>query len=167
MWDHCSFLLGPGVHKVLFVSSKSLFLVLCKFWWVYCRVNGDLLQESLCHTHVYCIQSPCSFSSPLLTHISEGDTQTQFWLSLCGVFGSWYTQGLFEPSECLWLVWSLILNVIFPLLPSCCGFSFALGRKVSVFGEIQYSPVDGCSSVSCNFGVLTEEDERTSFYSAI
>ena len=25
LWDHCSFLLGPGVHKVLFVPSKSLF----------------------------------------------------------------------------------------------------------------------------------------------
>ena len=26
LWGHCSFLLGPGVHKVLFVPSKSLFL---------------------------------------------------------------------------------------------------------------------------------------------
>ena len=25
LWDHCSFLLGPGEHKVLFVPSKSLF----------------------------------------------------------------------------------------------------------------------------------------------
>ena len=25
LWDHCSFLLGPGVHKVLFVPSKSVF----------------------------------------------------------------------------------------------------------------------------------------------
>ena len=24
LWGHCSFLLGPGVHKVLFVPSKSL-----------------------------------------------------------------------------------------------------------------------------------------------
>ena len=24
-WGHCSFLLGPGAHKVLFVPSKSLF----------------------------------------------------------------------------------------------------------------------------------------------
>ena len=27
--DHCSFLLGPGVHKVLFVPSKSLFPQSC------------------------------------------------------------------------------------------------------------------------------------------
>ena len=25
LWGHCSFLLGPGVHKVLFAPSKSLF----------------------------------------------------------------------------------------------------------------------------------------------
>ena len=25
LWSHCSFLLGPGAHKVLFVPSKSLF----------------------------------------------------------------------------------------------------------------------------------------------
>ena len=35
------------------------------------------------------------------------------------------------------------------------------------FGGIQHSPVDGCSAASCNFGVLTGEDERTSFYSVI
>ena len=32
LWGHCSFLLGPGVHKVLFVPFKSLiFPVLNKF----------------------------------------------------------------------------------------------------------------------------------------
>ena len=25
LWGHCSFLLGPGAHKVLFVPSKNLF----------------------------------------------------------------------------------------------------------------------------------------------
>ena len=25
LWGHCSFLLGPGVHRLLFVPSKSLF----------------------------------------------------------------------------------------------------------------------------------------------
>ena len=41
---------------------------------------------------------------------------------------------------------------------------FPLDVGVSILGEIQHSPVNGCSAVSCNFGVL-EEDERTSFYS--
>ena len=113
------------------------------------------------------MQSPCPCSSPLLTHTSAGDTQTQFWLSLCGVSGSWCTQGLFESSKSLWRVWGLIINAIFPLLPSCWGFSFALGHGASFFDGIQHSPVDSCSAVSCNFGVLTGEDEHTSFYSAM
>ena len=71
--------------------------VLCKFWWLYGGVNGDLRKEGLWHTQVYCTQSPCPCSSPLMTQASTGDTQTQFWLSLCRVSGSWCTQGLFEP----------------------------------------------------------------------
>ena len=68
-------------------------------------VNGDLLQEGLCHKlddQGSCTQSPCPCGGPLLTHRpSTGDTHTQFWLSLCGVSGSWCTQGLFEPSAFL------------------------------------------------------------------
>ena len=95
---------------------------------------------------------PCS--RPLLTRTSTGDTQTQFWLSLCGVIGSCCAQSLFEPSECLWRVWGLILNAISPLLPSWWGFSFALGQGVSFFFcWIQHFPVIGCSAASCNFGV--------------
>ena len=74
---------------------------------------------------------------------------------------------LFEPSERLWWVWGLILNVILSLLPSCLGFSLALGLGVSFYGGIQHSPVDDCSEVGCNFAVLTGEDECISFYSAI
>ena len=59
----------------------------------------------------------CLCRNLLFTHISAGDTQTQLWLSLCGVSGSWCVQGLFEPSEHLWCVWGLILNVILSLLP--------------------------------------------------
>ena len=44
---------------------------------------------------------------------------------------------------------------------------FALGHRVSFFGGIQYSPVNGCSAASCNFRVPAGEDERMSFYSAI
>ena len=40
---------------------------------------------------------------------------------------------LFKLSECLWLVWGLVLNVILPLLPSFWGFSFALGCGISFF----------------------------------
>ena len=63
--------------------QESVFPVLCEFWWFYSGVNGNLLQGALCHTQICCTQSPCS--RPLLTHTSTGETQTQFWLSLCGL----------------------------------------------------------------------------------
>ena len=47
--------------------------------------------------------------------------------------------------------------MISPLLPSWWGFSFVLGRGLSFLSGIQLSPVDGCSAVSFNFGVITGE----------
>ena len=78
------------VHVISLVSFLSVVLIqgsvcalqesvsplLCKFWWLYGGVNGDLLQEGVCHTQVCCTQGPCPCSRPLLTHISAGDTQT-------------------------------------------------------------------------------------------
>ena len=67
LWGHCSFLLGPGAQGSVCVLRESVSPVLCKFWWLYGGINGDLLQEGLCHTQVYCTQSPCPCSCPLLT----------------------------------------------------------------------------------------------------
>ena len=64
---------------------------------------------------------------------------------------------LFEPPSVSGRSGVLILNVLSPFLPFYWGFSFALGRGVSFFGEIQHSPVDSCSAASCNFGVLAGE----------
>ena len=100
---------------------ESVSPVLCKFWWLCGGVNGDLLQEGLCHIQVYCTQSPC----PLLRR-HPNTVLPQFlwglWVLVCTC--------MFEPSEHLWWVWGLILNVLLPLLPSCWGFS-ALGCRVS------------------------------------
>ena len=101
------------------------------FWQLCGGVNGDLLQEGICHTQVCCPQSPSLLHCPLLACTSTGDTQTQFCLSLCGVPGSGCMQDLFEPSEYFWRVRDSILNVISSLLPSCWGFSFARGPEVS------------------------------------
>ena len=87
------------VNMFLLCPPRDYFPVLCKVWQLYGGINGDLLQEGLHHTQVCCTQSLCPFSSPLLTHTSTGDAQTEFCLSLCGVPGSWCMQGLFEPSE--------------------------------------------------------------------
>ena len=119
-----SLLLSPGSWCTRFCLclQESVFPVLCKFWWLYGVVNGDLLQEGLWHTQIYCTQSPCPCGRSLLTCTFAGDTSTlmapslwDLWVLVC------------KPSEYLWQVWGLILNVILPLLPSCWGFSFALG----------------------------------------
>ena len=65
----------------------------------------------------------------------HSNTQREVWLSLCGVYGSWCLQGLFEPSEHLWWIRGLIINAISPLLSSFWGFSFALGHGVSFLVE--------------------------------
>ena len=154
---------------MLFVPSKSLFPYSCaSSGWLYGRVHGNLLQEGLCHTQVCCTQSPYPSCRPLLTRASTGDTQTLKGRSGSVSLGSpGAHKVLFEPSAHLWWVGGLILNMILPLLSSCWGLSSALGCEVSPFGGIQHSPVDGCSAASCNPGVLTREDEHTSFYSTI
>ena len=76
LWGHCSFLLGLGAHKVLCVPFSSVSPVPCKSWWLYGGVNGDLLQECLCHSQVCCTQSPCPCSRPLVTCTFAGDTHT-------------------------------------------------------------------------------------------
>ena len=95
-----SLLLSPGSWCTMFClcPPSTYFPVLCKFWQLYGGVNGDLLQEGLCHTQVCCTQSPCPCGSPLLTLTPTEDAQAQFCLSLCGVPGSWCKQDLFEPS---------------------------------------------------------------------
>ena len=136
--EHSQACLGQSLVGSLLLSLESwhtrfclcpprvCFQVLCEFWHLYGGDNGDLLQEGLCHNQVCCAQSPRPHGSPLLTHTSIEDAQTNFFLSLCGVSGSQCAQVLFDPSECLWWVRGLILNAISPLLPPCWGFSFAL-----------------------------------------
>ena len=94
-----SLLFSPGflMHKVLLCPPRVYFPVLCKFWQLYGVVNGDLLQEGLCHTQVCCTQSLCPCSRPLPTCTFTGDIRILFILSLCGLPGSWCTQCLSEP----------------------------------------------------------------------
>ena len=50
-----SLLLSPGSwcsQVSVCALQVSVSPVLCKFWWLYGGVNGDLLQEGLCHTQV-------------------------------------------------------------------------------------------------------------------
>ena len=135
-------------------------------WWLHGRSYGDLLQEDLHHTP--CLPDLLQIEplSPRQATASTGDAQTLKGRSgsvSVGSLGPGAHKPLFVPSECIWRVWSLILNEIFlPLL--LWAFSFALGHGVSFSGGIQHSPIDGCSAGNHNFGVLTGENEHMSFY---
>ena len=66
--------------------------VLCKFWGLYGGVNGNLLQEGLCHLQVIAPRSPAPAAShccpqETLKHTKAGLTQS-LWLSLdvCPLF---------------------------------------------------------------------------------
>ena len=105
LWGHCFFLLGPGVHKILFVPSKSLFPQSCVSSGgsvVGLVVTSSKRAYAIPRSAAPRAPSPCS--RPLLTCTFAGDTQTQFWLSLCGVSGSWCTKAWFESSEHFWWV---------------------------------------------------------------
>ena len=160
LWGHCSFLLGPGAHKVLFVPSKSLFPQSC-------GSSGGSMVRLMVTSSKRAYAAPRA-PAPAAVHCwpipAFQNTERQVQLGLCVV--SWCTQGFVWALQASLVVWGLILNVISPLLPSCWGFSFALRRGVSFFSGIQHSPVHGCSATSFNFGVLVE-DECMSFYSAI
>ena len=166
----------PQVGKSV-VSPKTFLTVWEFLWYNVLQFVGHLLGSSL--VGLTSTSSKRAYATGCMTQVAAPrvrapaadwcwpvppqETRTQGRLSLCGVSGSWCTQVWFEPSKCLWQVWVLILNGISPLLPSCWGFSFALADGVSFSGGIQHPLVDGCSAESCNFGVLTGEDECTSF----
>ena len=146
----CSFLPDPGTHKVLFVPSKSLFSQSSVSSGS--SMVGLMAISSKRACLCYCTLSPHPCGRPLLTCPSAGNTQTQFWLSLCGVSGSWCPQG---SSEHLWWVWGLILNMISPLLPFCWVFPIALGCGASFFHGIQHFPINGCSAAA-DFRVIVK-----------
>ena len=69
-----SLLLSPGswcTQGFVCTLQESVSPVLWKFWQLCGGVNGDLLQEGLCHTRVCCTQIPCPCGSPLLTCTSS------------------------------------------------------------------------------------------------
>ena len=165
-----SLILYPGSWCTRFClcPPRIYFPVLGKFWQLYGGVNGDLLQEGLCHTQVCCTQSPCTNGSPLLTCTSIGDAEAQFCLSLCGVPGSWCAQGLCELSEPLWQEWGLILNANFPLyhfseaspLPLDIGYLLSAGHRSSAMQLLLVAP----SSQKWNHPAQLTEAKHTTFH---
>ena len=115
---------GSWCAQGLFVPPKSLFPQSCVS-----SGRVGLMVTSSKRAYVIPRSATPRVHAPVAGHcrpVPLQETLKHFWLSLCGVSGSWCTQGLFEPSEHLWWVRGLILNVISPLLPCRWSFSFAL-----------------------------------------
>ena len=87
-----SLLLSPGswcTQGFVCAFQESVSPVLCKFWWFYGGVNGDLLQEGLCHTQVYCAKAP----APAAVHCRPTppqETLKHSSVSVCGILVSWF-----------------------------------------------------------------------------
>ena len=98
--------------------------------------------------------------------VSLKQSEASLTRSLVGSLGPGVHKVLFEPSEHFWLVWSLMLNTISPLLLSCWGFSFALGCWVSfLWGSYirLFLIVQWLVAIS----EFSQEMMNTSFYSTI
>ena len=107
------------VHPTFCLSlQESVSPFLCKFWQLYGGVNGDLIQEDLCHTQICCTHSPCptaGYCWPIslyetLKHSSNsffvgclGPGVQKFCLSLPSVSGGYevWVQMWFNSSYCL------------------------------------------------------------------
>ena len=82
---------------------------------------------------VCCTQCPCPCGSPLLTHTSTGDTQTQFCLGLCG--GLWVL-------VCIRFVWALRASLVGMGFDSKCDFTpsaILLGLLLYLLLELHFS----------------------------
>ena len=94
LWGHCSFLLGPRAHNVLFVPSKSLFPQ------SYVS-SGSSMVGLMATSSKRAYATPRSAAprvpAPAAGHCSPGPPQETLYLGLFGVSGSWCIQGLFVP----------------------------------------------------------------------
>ena len=120
--------------------------------WSSCTKFCCALQESISQSYVssgssivglmttsskrtYAIPTPRA-PVPATDHcrpVPPQETLKHISLCLCGVPGSWCTQGLFEPSECLWQECSLILNtnslLLLPCWASFCPWTWGISSQ--------------------------------------
>ena len=153
LWGHCSFPLGPDAHTTLCVLLKCGVSVSPSPVKVL-QSNPARLQSLILWDSSVCCWTPqlgslMLDSEPSLQCVDFcGITVLQFVSHPPSSYGIWFYCYCSPPTIslklllCLW-IWGMF------------------------FGEFQCLPVDDCSAVSCDSGVLTRGSERTSFYSSI
>ena len=91
LWGHCSFLLGPGAHKVLFEHSKSLFPQFCVSSGVsmvglmVTSLRGLMLYPGLLHTETLTLQQSTADPYLLRRHPNTVLSQSRLglWVLVC------------------------------------------------------------------------------------
>ena len=125
LWGHCSFLLGLGAHKVLFVPSQSLFPPSCVssggsmvgYWWPPAR--GLMSYPGLLHPEPLPLKQATADPDLLRRHPNTVLSQSLWglWVLLC--------------TRYVWALWASLLGMGFDYKPEkpCWGFSFSLGHR--------------------------------------
>ena len=75
-----------GNTRFCLCPPRVYFPVLCKYWQLCGGVNGDLLQECLCHTQVCYTQSPCPWGSTADPYLHRRHSNTVLCQSLWGLW---------------------------------------------------------------------------------
>ena len=107
LWGHCSFLLGPGAYRVLFVPSQSLFPVLCTFWQLY----GGLLVTS--SNRAYAILGSAASRAPAPTAVHCWPVPPQETRKLSSVSVSVGSLGHGGHTRFVWALWASLAGMGF------------------------------------------------------
>ena len=162
LWGHCSFLLGHGVHKILFVPSKrgvSIHPPPPSY--------GNPTAKSCRPSKSDPLGIPSPYASSPSWKAWHGSSEPSVeWENSFGAmvlqflgcpssgYGVWFYHDCTPPTMLLQLL----------LFLSTWGIFFFF----FFFGGFQYSPVNGCSAASCDLGDLTGGDKHMStIYSTI
>ena len=140
LWGHCSFARGLCAHYILFVPSKS---DVC-----FPQYSGSPV--------IKCCWLSKAGSLRIPIHSIEFP-DWQAWHGTQDLHNSGrISLVLFVSSLCLTRPTGMGFDFIMiaPILPSHCCCFFAFYHRVSFFGVFRCPPVDGCLTVSCNFGAL-------------
>ena len=166
LWGHYFFFLGLGVHKVLFVPSKSLFPQSCVS-------SGGSMVGLMVTSSKRALAMPRSTAprapAPTTGHcwpVPPQETLKHSSVSVSvGSLGPGVHKVCLSPPSVTGRYWVSFQMLFCPSyhLSRASPLPFDMGY---LFGGIQHSSIDGCSAASCNFGVLIGEHEHTSFYSA-
>ena len=123
LWDHCSFLLGSGAYKILFVPSKSLFPQSC----VSSVIKSQSILQIYLSVPLFFIFIFHNFGSSLLITLNSFQVDCLFPCHLFGLVGFYCvpsSAACFSVFSChlTYYVWRLLSSAWKVLIPLYCEF---------------------------------------------